>query len=40
MVIPYLSVSAGTIFMSIENLLIIIRLFLRIEKPVNGEVGI
>jgi len=40
MVIPYLSVTAGAIFMSIENILIIIRLFLKIEKPVNEEVGI
>ena len=40
MVIPYLSVCAGAIFMSLENLLIIVRLFLRIEKPDNGEVGI
>jgi len=40
MVIPYLSVTVGAIFMSIENFLIIIRLFLRIEKPVNGEVGL
>ncbi|MDP2790711.1 MAG: TRAP transporter small permease [Rectinemataceae bacterium] len=37
MVIPYLSVCAGTIFMSLENLLVIIRLFLRIEKPGTAE---
>jgi len=37
MVIPYLSVSIGAVFMSIENLLIVVRLVLRIEQPGTGE---
>jgi TRAP-type C4-dicarboxylate transport system permease small subunit len=37
MAIPYLSVTAGAIFMSIENLVLIARLIVKTEKPGTGE---